>query len=111
WKERFGVEMWAGERSPSFGSSHRGCSRLTPDVLLQRLRPDFGAVDVARGVDGHPFSGAGAGAVLDRIGDERNHLAVADSADADAALPVRAIARHASRFRIGDVDRVVFVDV
>src|SRR5262249_20704398 len=56
------------------------------------------------------FGRAGAGDLLDRIGDEGGHRAVAHPADPDAALPAIVVLGDRLRFRIRDIDDVVPVD-
>src|SRR5262249_52063318 len=90
--------------------ARRHRSRLLPDVLHHALGADLGAVDVAHGVRGDTFGRAGAGGVRHWIGDERGDGAVADPADANAALPAIVILGDRFRFGIGDVDDVVLVD-
>src|SRR6516162_1817920 len=79
-------------------------------VLHQPLGTDLGAVDVACGIGRHALRGAGGGRLLDRVGNEACHHAVADAADPDAALPAVVILRHRFGFGIGHVDDVVLVD-
>src|SRR5262245_33690727 len=61
--------------------------RLVLDVFHQPLGSDLGAEDVTIGVGRDALGGAGAGCLLDRIGNERRHRAIAHPSDADAALP------------------------
>src|SRR5262249_36890827 len=68
-------------------------------ISLERLRPDLRTVDHALRIHGDAFRRARARCVLDGIRNEELDLpvrAVLDAADADAALPVRPIARHAT---------------
>src|SRR5580765_7841325 len=83
-------------------------------VLLDRLRPDLRAVDIAVLVDGDTLGRAraaeGRGVLVGarfRIGDEPDDLAVLDRAPPQAALPAVVIARHRARFRVGDIQDVV----
>src|SRR5689334_964810 len=96
-------------RTPSCWCSPCG-SDLVFDVPHQPLGAHLGAVDVALGVRGHAFRCAGAGRLVDRVRDERRHLAGLGAADADAALPAVVILRNGLRFGIRDIDHVVLVD-
>src|SRR5215475_2628573 len=83
---------------------------LVLHVLHQPLGADLAAVDVAHRVGGDALGRAGAGCLLDRIGNERRHLAGSGTADPDAALPAVVVSGNGLRFRIGNVNVVVLVD-
>src|SRR5205085_5013370 len=77
------------------------------DVLHQAVGTDLGAEHVALRVDRDPFGCAGGVNLLDRVRDERRHLAGPSVADADAALPADIAAGGDFGFRIGHVDHVI----
>src|SRR5262245_49901206 len=79
-------------------------------IFHQPFRADLGAEDIAVAVGSDAFRGAGAGDLLDRVGNQRRHSPRARIADADAALPTRIAVADRLRFRVGDIDRVVAVD-
>src|SRR5687768_18360641 len=80
------------------------------DVLLERLGPSVGAVDVAAGVDRGAFGGAVVGGLLVRVGNEPGHLAVSRAADPDPPLPRPVGGIDRAGLGIGDVDHVIPVD-
>src|SRR5687767_11192684 len=82
-----------------------------PHVFLDTPGSHLRSPDVALPIHGNAFSRARAGGLLDWIRDERHHLPVLRTADANAALPAVVIAGHRLRLGIGDVDHVVRVDV
>src|SRR5262245_65605966 len=75
----------------------------------QPFRADLGAEDIAVAVGSDAFRGAGAGDLLDRVGNQRRHFPRARIADADAAPPTRIAVADRLRFRGGDTERVVEV--
>ncbi len=80
-------------------------------ILPQAGRRHLGAVDVARGVHGHAFRAAAAGfvLVLDRVRDELADESGFRAADADAALEARVA--PGVGLGVGDIDRIVGIDV
>src|SRR5215470_5593673 len=80
------------------------------DVSHQPLRTDLGAKDVAHGIGGDAFGGAGAGRLFDRIGNECRHGSSLGAANPNAALPAVVISRDRLGFGIRDIDHVALVD-
>ena len=86
-------------------------SRLL-DVFLQILRADFGAINISLAIHRDAFRSAGA-ALRIWVRDESRYLTVARTSDSDAAMTAGIVAVRALfviRFRISDVEHIVFVD-
>src|SRR3954451_15076967 len=66
-------------------------------IPLQRPWSDLGAVDHAARIRRDALGGARRRRGLVRVGDERRHRSIARAADANAALPARALPRDRAR--------------